>query len=54
MKRAYYRSIPCYFNPLTNEIMGRNWFWDILIDVNLWIDVDLLGLEDLTIWIEED
>jgi len=54
MKKAYYRKIPCYFDSDTNEILGRNIFYDILIDINIWIDFTLLGIEELPIWIEED
>ena len=32
MKKALYRSIPCYYDEETNEIEGRSWFYDILID----------------------
>lgn len=54
MKNAYYRGIPCYFDPIDCEIMGRNWFWDILVDINIFIDFTILELEELPIEIEED
>ena len=54
MKKAYYRMIPCFFNPNTNELEGRNWFYDLLIELNVWIDFELLGIEELPIYIEED
>lgn len=54
MKKAYYRRIPCYFNEETNEIIGRNKFYDILIDINIWFDYEILNLEELPVWIEED
>jgi hypothetical protein len=54
MRRAYYRSIPAYFNPETNEIKGRNWFYDLLIDINIWWDFTVLELEEIPILIEED
>jgi hypothetical protein len=54
MKKAYYRRIPAYFDPETNEIMGRNKFYDILIDINIWIDFQILNLEELPVWIEEN
>lgn len=31
-KNAYYRKIPAYYNLKTDELKGRNWFYDILID----------------------
>jgi len=53
MKKAYYRGIPCYYNPLTGDLEGRNWFWDKLVDINLYIDFEILGLEELPIYIKE-
>jgi hypothetical protein len=52
-KRAYYRSIPAYFNTDTNDIMGRNWFYDVLIEINLWVDVHIVGVQEFPILIEE-
>ena len=54
MKKAYYRRIPCYFNGQTNELVGRNRFYDILIDINIWFDFEILQLDELPIWIEDD
>jgi len=51
-KNAHYRNIPAYFNVEESSIEGRNWFYDILIDINLWIDVNLFGVEDFPIWID--
>lgn len=53
MKRAYYRNIPCHFNPNTNEIEGRNRFYDFLIDIMLRIDIVILNNE-APIWVEEN
>jgi hypothetical protein len=44
MKKAYYRGIPAYFDPETNELMGRNVFYDILIDINIWFDVYIVDI----------
>jgi hypothetical protein len=52
--KARYRSIPCFFDPQNNELQGRNWFYDILVDINIWVDFRLLGLEELPIEIEEN
>jgi len=54
MKKAHYRCIPSYFNPETNELIGRNWFWDILVGINVWFDFMILEIEELPIWIEVD
>lgn len=54
MKKAYYRQIPAYFNESTNELEGRNWFYGILIDLNLWFDTYIVEVNEYPIWIEED
>lgn len=50
---AYYRSIPAYFNPITEQIIGRNWFWNLLVVFNAWWDFDVLGLEEVPVLIED-
>jgi len=54
MKRAYYRGIPAYFDPETNELIGRNMFYDLLIDINIWIDVYVINIEEFPIHIEKN
>jgi hypothetical protein len=54
IRKAYYRRIPCYFDVLTNELKGRNKFYDILVELNIWFDLTILQLEELPIWIEID
>lgn len=53
-KKAYYRSIPAYFNPDTNDIYGRNWICDVLIEINLWIDVEIVGVDEFPILVKDD
>ncbi len=53
-KKAYYRKIPAYFNEETHELIGRNWFYDILIDWNVWFDFVILELDGLPIFIEKE
>lgn len=50
---AYYRSIPAYFNEDTCEIIGRNWFYDKLIALNIWWDFEILQIEELPILLEK-
>lgn len=54
MKKATYRSIPCYFDRHTNLLIGRNWFYDLLVRINIWLDYNVLGIEDLPVYIQED
>jgi len=51
---AFYRAIPCYFNISTNEIKGRSWLYDLLIGINVWWDFEVLNLQELPIFLEED
>jgi len=37
MKGSYW-GIPIYFNPENNEVKGRNWFFDFLISIVVWVD----------------
>lgn len=37
--------VPCYFNPLENEVIGRNKLCDFLIDNIILPITDLLGIE---------
>jgi len=54
MKKAYYRSIPAYYNLETGELIGRNWFYSLLIDINIWIDINIIQVEEFPILIEEE
>lgn len=53
-RKAYYRQIPAYFNMQTNDIEGRNWLYDKLIDINLWIDIYIVGVDGFPIVVEDD
>ena len=53
-KLAYYRRIPAYYNPSTDELMGRNWFYDQLIELNVWFDIYVFNLEELPILVKTD
>lgn len=54
MKEAYYRWIPCWFDPTTFELIGQNWFYDQLIHINVWIDFEILGLDELPIYYKDN
>jgi len=53
-RKAYYRIIPCYYNPINDELWGRNWFWDFVLGIVLWVDVNILEVEGFSIHIEKD
>lgn len=53
-KKAYYHGVPCMFNEVTKEIYGRNWFYDILVQLNIWLDVNVFEVEGFEIYIEKD
>lgn len=52
-KKAYYRKIPAYFNEETLELRGRNKFYDWLISINIWFDVNILRLDGFPILVEK-
>ena len=39
-KNAKYRGIPCWYNEDIDELEGKNWLYNILIDINIWVDVN--------------
>ena len=52
-KNATYRGIPCWFDERVNEIKGKTVLFDVLIDLNIWVDFNLLGVDELPIKILE-
>lgn len=52
-KKARYRGIPIFFNEENNEVKGRNWLYDLLLSINIWFDVEIVGVEGFPIYIEE-
>ena len=54
MKNAYYRKIPCYFDDKTSELIGRNVYWELLLQMTLWFDVQIINIEEFPIYIEEE
>jgi hypothetical protein len=53
-KNAKYRGVPCWFNPLNNEIKGKNKLYDILIDILVWFDMNVFIVDEFPIWVEVD
>ena len=53
-RKARYRGIPCYWNPVNDEIVGRNWFYDKLIDIMIWIDLVIIDVDEFPLWVEID
>ena len=51
-KKAYYRKIPCYYNSNTDALVGRNWFFDILVGFFTWFDFAILDKDEIDIWVE--
>lgn len=52
IRNAHYRKIPCYFDDETNEIIGRNWIYDLLVDLNIWLDINVFDVEEFPILVE--
>ena len=54
LKNARYRGIPCYWNPINDEIVGKNWLYDLLIDIALWVDINVINVDEFPLWVEVD
>ncbi len=52
LTKVYYKSIPCWYDKKTGELFGKNLFYDILLDIVLWFDINIIEIEDFTIWEE--
>lgn len=53
-RNAKYRGIPCYLNPINNEIIGKNFFYEFLIDIIMWFDINIFMVDEFPIWVEVD
>jgi hypothetical protein len=53
MLKAKYSGIPTYFDPMTNKLVGRNWFYNILLEIILWLDVNIFKVDTFKIDIED-
>jgi len=53
-KNSSYRGIPCWYNPVNDEIRGKNWFYDLMVSACLWFDEKVLALDSFPIWVDVD
>ncbi len=53
-RNATYRFIPCWFNPITDELIGKNKFYNFILGIMLWIDININEVDEFPIWIEID
>lgn len=53
-KNARYRSIPCWFDPSTGDLEGKNWLYSLLVDINIWLDINVFMVEEFPLWVEVD
>lgn len=54
MKKAFYRGIPCYFDIMTSEIKGRDFITDVLLQIMIWMDVNVFQVDGFPIEIEDE
>lgn len=57
MKTGTYRSIPIYIKKARYDFLdieGKNYFWDLLVKLNLWWDLKVLELDIEELPIEID
>lgn len=50
---AKYYFIPCWYNQLTDEIWGKNTFWNILLNIVIWFDTTISQKEEFELWVED-
>ena len=53
-RNSSYRGIPCWYNPITDEIKGKNWFYDQLVSIFSWFDLNVLALDAIPLWVDVD
>ena len=53
-KNARYAGIPCWLNFADNELIGQNWFYDKILSVILFIDINLFLVDGFRIVIIDD
>ena len=53
-RNSSYRGIPCWYNPITDEIKGKNWFYDQLVSIFSWFDLNVLSLDAIPLWVDVD
>ena len=53
-RNARYWGIPCWYNPFNDELSGKNLIYELLLKIVLWIDVNILEVEEFSIWIDVD
>lgn len=54
IKKGHYHNIPIFIDLSTGEIEGRNTLYDIAVDIMIFVDTEILQVEEFAIWIEED
>lgn len=52
MKNATYRGIPCWYNPVNDQLKGKNKFYELLIRLNIWFDCNIFDVDEFPLWIE--
>lgn len=54
IRKATYMGIPCWYDMLTDELTGRNRFYDFLLDIALYFSLYVLRKDDIEFWVEVD
>jgi len=53
-KRATYHGLPCWYNPINEDIQGVNWISDKLISLLIWFDVNIAMVDEFRLLVEVD
>ncbi len=54
MRNATFHGIPCWYNSVNDELIGKNRFLDFIVGILLWFDLKILLLDAIPMWVEVD
>ena len=58
VRKGYYSKlykIPIYITDMDEmAIEGRNWFWDLILDIAIWWDMEIVEIEIFDIIVEKE
>lgn len=51
-RNAKYGGIPCWFNIKDNTLIGKNSFYEFLVNILIWIDTNIVDVYSFLIKVE--
>ena len=53
-RHAKYAGIPCWFHLWDNTLIGKNWFYNLILDWCLYFDINIAQIQIFKIELIED